>query len=196
MGSFIVLLVVSILVSAFHMLAPDHWVPLTVISSTRKYSRTRTYTMGAALGFTHAATSIIVAVSIYYAGLVLIHNYVNDLIIFGQVFLVIIGIYFIINGYRETPFSESGITDTSVISLSAFPDLSLMPIIISAASLQTIQISAILIVFAVSSTISLTAMAMLADKSLGRILSKVPPKYVDYLIGAVLIATALFLSIV
>ncbi len=196
MSQFIILLTVALLVSSFHMLAPDHWLPLTVISSARSYSKPRTYSLAATLGLSHAGTSIIVALAIFYAGLVLIHDYIGDLIILGQVLLIVIGIYFIVNGYREAEHTASAVTEKTVISLSAFPDLSLMPIVVSAASLTNIQISVILIVFTLSSAVSLTAMVVLADKSLGKAISKVPPKYIDYLIGAVLIATALLLRFI
>ncbi len=196
MGLFIVLLTVALLVSTFHMMAPDHWLPLTVISTARSYSRTKKYSVAASLGLAHAGTSTAVALAIFYAGLVLIHDYVSDLIIFGQILLLVIGIYFIINGYREEESSGSAVTETTVLSLSAFPDFSLMPIVVSAASLSNVQITAILVIFAASSAISLTAMVMLAEKSLGKAISKVPPKYIDYLIGAVLIATAIFLRFI
>ena len=196
MGQFIILLTVSLLVSSFHMLAPDHWLPLTVISSARTYSKSRTYALAASLGLAHAGTSMVVALAIFYAGLVLIHVYVSDLIILGQALLVLIGAYFIINGYREESSSGTAVTEKTVISLSAFPDLSLMPIVVSAASLTDVQISAILVVFTASSAVSLTAMVFLAGKSLGKAISRVPPKYIDYLIGAVLIATALILRFI
>lgn len=187
---FLLMMLVALFVSSIHMVAPDHWLPLSVIASARSYSPSKKYVAAAALGFAHAGTSIAIAIAVFYAGIVLIHQYLGYLILVGQVLLVIVGIYFIINGYREGREEETSFTETSAISISAFPDFSLLPMVISAASLSTLQISGILAVFALSSGLSLMAMVFVAEKSLGKALAKIPPKYMDYVIGAVLILTA------
>ncbi|MCL5954786.1 MAG: hypothetical protein M1507_01545 [Candidatus Thermoplasmatota archaeon] len=195
MSVYVLLLLVALSVSSLHMIAPDHWLPLTVISSAKAYSSTKKYGVAAGLGFAHAATSIVVAMAIFYAGLVLIHSYVSYLLLAGEVLLVIIGLYFIINGYRES-HEETSFSETSAISVSAFPDLALLPIVISAATLSNLQIGTILLVFFLASGVALTAMVFIAGKGLGKAISKVPPKYMDYLIGGVLIATAVFIRFI
>ncbi len=195
MSPYILLLLVALSVSSLHMIAPDHWLPLTVISTAKSYSPTKKYGVAAALGFTHAGTSIVVAVAIFYAGLVLIHSYFSYLLLSGEVLLVIVGLYFIINGYRESG-GETSISETSALSVSALPDLALLPIVISGATLSSMQIGTILLVFFLSSGIALTAMVFIAGKGLGKAISMVPPKYMDYLIGGVLIATAVLIRFI
>lgn len=189
MNLYILLILAALLVSSLHMIAPDHWLPLTVISSAKSYPAPKKYGIAAGLGFAHAGASIILAVAIFYAGLVLIHQYIGYLILAGEILLVIIGAYFIINGYRESEEATS-LSETSALSVSAFPDLALLPIVISGASLSGVQLGTILVVFFLASGIALTAMVYVAGKGLGKAISKVPPKYMDYLIGGVLIATA------
>lgn len=195
MELFYLLLAVAISVSSIHMAAPDHWLPLTLISSAKSYSTRRKYITAALLGFTHAGTSIIVATAVFYAGDVLVHNYIGYLLLAGQILLVTIGLYFIINGYVEKPSRDTSLSETSAISVSAFPDLALLPIVISAASLNSVQIGSILLVFALTSSIALTGMVFAAERGLGRVISKVPPRYMDYLIGVVLILTAFLVRV-
>ncbi len=192
---YFLLLLVALSVSSLHMIAPDHWLPLTVISSAKSYSPTKKYGVAAGLGFAHAGTSIIVAVAIFYAGLVLIHSYIGYLLLAGEVLLVIIGLYFIINGYRESE-GKTSISETSALSVSAFPDLALLPIVISGATLSGLQIATILLIFFLASGIALTVMVFVAGKGLGKAISRVPPKYMDYLIGGVLIATAVLIRFI
>lgn len=196
MGLFYLLLLVALVISAVHMVAPDHWLPLTVIATARSYSSSRRYGIAAVIGVTHAGTSIVVGSVFLLAGYVLIHSYFKYLVLLGEVLLVAIGLYFIINGYREKEDQNATISETSALSVGAFPDLSLIPIVISAASLNLSQISIIFVIFTVSSCISLIAMVYIAEKSIGKALSKVPPKYMDYIIGGVLIATAAFIQLV
>lgn len=196
MDLFFLLLIVALLVSAIHMVAPDHWLPLTVIATARSYSSSRRYGAAAFIGLAHALTSIAIAAMVLLAGVVLTHRYFNYLILAGEILLVMIGVYFIFNGYREEKAEETGITEASALTVGAFPDFSLIPIVISAASLNLTQISEILGVFAVSSCLALVAMAYVAEKSVGKALSRVPPKYMDYVIGGVLIGTAAIIHFV
>lgn len=195
MELFYPLILVALVISAVHMIAPDHWLPLTVIATGRSYSSSKRYAIAVAIGVSHAGTSIAIASAFLLAGYVLVHSYFNYLILSGEVLLVAIGLYFIINGYREREDENAAISETSALSVGAFPDLSLIPIIISAASLDLAQISEIYLVFAISSCVSLVAMVFIAEKSVGKALSKVPPKYMDYIIGVVLIATAVFIHL-
>lgn len=196
MALFLLLALVALFVSSLHMVAPDHWLPLTVISSAKSYSSGKKYGVAAALGFTHAGTSIAIALAVFYVGFVLVHSYMSYFLLAGQLLLVVIGIYFIVNGYLEESEGDTSFSQASALSVSAFPDLSIMPIIISAASLENFQIAAILTIFAVASGLSLTAMVYVAGKGLGKAISKVPPKYIDYVVGGVLILTALLIGII
>lgn len=195
MSLYILLLLVALSVSSLHMIAPDHWLPLAVISTAKSYSSSKKYGVAAGLGFAHAGTSILVAMAIFYAGLVLIHNYISYLLLAGEVLLAIIGIYFIINGYRESE-DKTNFSEASALSVSAFPDLALLPIVISGAALNGFQIGTILLVFFFASGIALTAMVFVAGKGLGKAISRVPPKYMDYLIGGVLIVTAVLVRFI
>lgn len=193
---FLLLVMVALLVSSIHMIAPDHWLPLTVISTARDYGNRKKYGTALGLGFAHAGTSIAVALAIFYAGVTFISGYLGYLVLGGQALLVAIGIYFIINGYREKGEEEGSLAQASALSVSAFPDLSIMPIIISAVSLNSIQIAGILVVFALSSAVSLTAMVYAAQKGFGKAMTRIPPRYMDYIIGGILILTALLIEFI
>ncbi|MCL5783664.1 MAG: hypothetical protein M1476_07135 [Candidatus Thermoplasmatota archaeon] len=195
MALFLILLAVASSVAMLHMIAPDHWLPLSVISSGRGYSRRKKYALSTALGFGHAGTSILVAGAVFYLGLTLIHIYISYLVLAGQILLIIVGLYFIINGYREGS-RDTSIPENSALSVGIFPDLALIPILITGYSLSTYDIVTILLAFALLSTLFLCLMIFLAARGMGKIIAKMPPKYMDYLIGAVLILTAVMIEFV
>ena len=195
MALFLILLAVASSVAMLHMIAPDHWLPLSVISSGRGYSSRKKYALSTALGFGHAGTSILVAGAVFYLGLTLIHMYISYLVLAGQILLIIVGLYFIINGYREGSRGTS-IPENSALSVGIFPDLALIPILITGYSLSTYDIVTILLAFALLSTLFLCLMIFLAARGMGKIIAKMPPKYMDYLIGAVLILTAAMIEFV
>ena len=80
----------SILVIAvLHMIAPDHWIPVTVISESRKYSPGKKYGTSAWIGLSHAAASILLALavviagSVLYSGFSLISGYIGAALLFA-----------------------------------------------------------------------------------------------------------------
>ncbi len=189
MALFLILLAVASSVAMLHMIAPDHWLPLSVISSGKGYSNRKKYSYSTALGLGHAGASILVAGVVFYLGISLVHIYISYLVQAGQILLIIVGLYFIINGYRESNIDTS-VPENSALSVGIFPDLALIPILISGYSLSAYELITILLVFALLSTISLCLMVFLAARGMGKIIARIPPKYMDYMIGAVLFLTA------
>ncbi|MCL4335689.1 MAG: hypothetical protein M1344_00475, partial [Candidatus Thermoplasmatota archaeon] len=78
----------------------------------------------------------------------------------------------------------------SALSVGIFPDLALIPILISGYSLSAYELITILLAFALLSTLFLCLMVFLAARGMGKIIARIPPKYMDYMIGAVLFLTA------
>lgn len=175
------------------MIAPDHWVPLTVISGKLNYARKKTLNSAAILGALHAITSEAVGGIALIVGILLVRRYLTYLEIASIVLLVAVGIYFIVNGYTEKD-QDTGYAATSlksILAISAFPDFALIPIMLASSALPVIRIGIILLVFIVVSAISLTIMVYLSTKGVARAIAKLPPRYIDYLMGAILFATGM-----
>lgn len=178
------------------MIAPDHWVPLTVVSSRMNYPKRKIYISAALLGMLHAITSEAIAGVALLIGVLLVRSYLTYMEIASVVLLVAVGIYFVANGYTEKE-PESGYAVASIksiLAISAFPDFALIPIMLAGSSLSVLNIAWILVAFIIISSISLTIMAYASSRGLSRALEKIRPRYIDYLMGLILFATAGIIS--
>ncbi|MGC8609445.1 MAG: hypothetical protein ACP5UV_06205 [Thermoplasmata archaeon] len=194
-GLFIFILGIASAVALIHMFAPDHWIPLLAVSSRSNYTRRRTYATAATLGFFHALSSIAVALVAFSISMTVAEKYVHFFRLGAEILLIIIAIYFVINGMTEKNSGESDkpVSNGSLLSVSVFPDMAFMPLLISAVGLPELQILTIVVLFAAVSIFSLTFVVFFSLKGLLRAIKNMPPRYMDYTIGIVLVLTALYL---
>lgn len=196
MSLFILILGTVIALGGLHMIAPDHWVPLMIVSRKMNYSRGKTYANGAALGGLHAITSEALAGIALVAGLFLVKSFLHYLEIASIILLVIVGIYFIINGYTEEN-PEKGYTSSSVksiVAISAFPDFALIPVMLAASPLSYLEIAVVMSIFILISATSLAVMVVAAERGISKALEKIPPRYIDYIMGIVLFLTSAIIA--
>ncbi len=186
------LLLVSILVAGFHMIAPDHWIPLISISSSRNYSHKKTYGIATALGSIHAISSSAIAVFFVFLGLVFFASFVTEIYYVSEILLVIVGVYFLVNGIKEEG-GETALAGNSILAISVFPDLALAPILLSGITLPLSDLSIIIAAFILTSVISLFTIVFFSSGKIGSRLSRLKPNHMDYAIAAMLFATAAFL---
>ncbi len=198
MPHFSVLFVAAIVLAGLHMIAPDHWVPITVVSGSLNYSSGKKNTIAAGIGVLHAFTSMAVAGVALLIGFLLVRSYFGYVEVASILLLVGVGIYFIVNGYleEEEDLRSASLSVKSILAVSAFPDFALIPIMLAASSLSGLQILAILTAFTLVSTLSLTLMVYGTSRGLSKALETVPPKYIDYIMGIILFATAAFLEFI
>lgn len=192
MALFLILLGTVLLLGGLHMIAPDHWVPLTVVSGRLNYSRRKIILSAAMLGALHSVTSEAISGVALVIGILLFRSYITYTEILSVALLAAVGVYFIVNGYTEKE-PESGYAIASVksiLAISVFPDFALIPIMLASSALSVPEIALILAAFTIISTVSLTAMAYVSTAGLAMALENVPPRYIDYVMGLVLIATA------
>lgn len=192
MTVFPVLLGAAVALAALHMVAPDHWVPLTVVSKRLEYSPARTYATAAAIGAVHAIISVGVAAVAFAAGIMLVRSYVSYLQTASAILLIAVGVYFIVNGYTEAAegFDSASGSVRSVLAVSIFPDLALIPILLGGSSLPALQVSVIVLAFVLVSCASLTLMSFGTVAGFSKAVERMPPRYVDYVMGLILFATA------
>lgn len=180
------------------MVAPDHWVPLMVVSSRMNYSPGKTYLNAAALGALHAITSEALAAMALVVGVFLVKSFLHYVELASVILLVAVGVYFIINGYTEDnpegEYPSSSIR--SIIAISAFPDFALIPIMLAGSSLPATYIAAVMLVFILISALSLALVAVAAAGGASKALQKIPPRYIDYIMGIVLFITSAILAFV
>lgn len=192
---FIALLILSVVLASLHMLAPDHWAPLTTLSDRHNYSASRTAATAGALGFFHGVTSAVVAMTAAFVGIYLVHSFIQYLKIASISILCAVGIYFLLEGRRESEAAALDGTrkDFAVLAVSVLPDLSFLPILLTGAALGTQDLTTIVGAFIAASCISLVLVVHSARKGLSIALSRISPRFYDYAIAAMLFGTAIFL---
>ena len=195
MELFFFLLGTAIVLGGLHMIAPDHWVPLAVVSGKLNYTRRRTYVTAATLGALHALTSEAVAGIVLVIGIILVHRYLEYVDIASIILLFAVGVYFIVNGVMEMDLQDdlSSAPVKSILAISAFPDLALIPIILAGSALPLLEVGLILAVFIIVSSISLTVMSYVSTRGLAGAMENIPPRYIDYVMGLILFATAIII---
>ncbi len=192
MSTFLLILSAAIVLAVLHMVAPDHWIPLTVVSKKFNYSSSKTYETALLIGILHSAASVTLAVVAYFIGELLVKNSLHFLYLSSVILLIIVGIYFIVNGYFED-FEDpesSTLSTKSILTVSIFPDFAFIPIMLAASTLPLIQVSAVIMAFILLTCITVVIMTVGASKGFSRTMEKVPPRYIDYIIGAILFLTA------
>ena len=172
------------------MIAPDHWIPVTVISESRKYSPGKKYGTSAWIGLSHAAASILLALaviiagSVLYSGFSLISGYIGAALLFAA------AAYFFLQGYSER--EQAVDMSSSSLIASVFPDPSVIPFLLIAYTYSYLQLAGIVLTFAVATVASLIVVVYLASRGLKQALSRIQPNNYDYLISAILVATGIF----
>jgi hypothetical protein len=183
------LLTVVIALSALHMLAPDHWVPITISSYRRRFSRTKTYLLAATIGLGHGVSSSVLSLAIAVVGALFFPVYYVNL--FAVLLLIAVAVYIVVKATKE---SREGTKAESVSMLvSAIPDPALVPFILLAHGFGTLYSSVMVGAFVLAAVVSVTIVVFLASIGLSKALSKVRSEYVDYLVALALILVAVFI---
>ncbi len=121
------------MVAVFHMMAPDHWLPITIISETRGFSKAEKYGITASIALLHGALSSAIALAILYVGLVFLGKFVQYITFAGLLLLVVVGAYFVINGYLER--NAGSIAGNASVAVSVLPDFAIIPLLLSGSAL-------------------------------------------------------------
>lgn len=193
MDAFLILLITVAVLSAIHMMAPDHWLPVVLISRRENYTRRKRLNLSLMLSSVHAVTSIVLAVGIVFLSLLFLHQFSTYLKDAGIVLMFAVGVYFFFNGVTEKSDEASFVKYSFILGVSASPDLSLLPLLIEAQVYPSSYSELMILVFALVSIVSLMIAVTVADFGIGKSLQKLEPRYMDYVMGAILIGIGIFL---
>ncbi len=188
------LLLLAIFIAFFHMLAPDHWIPLTSLASKRQYSPPKKYGIATLIGGGHATISGALGLLFLFLGFTFLRADINELVYISIALLLIVGLYFILNGYGESRESKENL-ENSIIAVSVFPDFAIIPIMVSASEYTLPYGLLIFIGFLISSILSINAIIFLNSKTIGKRMAEMKPENLDYVIGILLMATALIILV-
>ena len=180
---------VVIALSAIHMVAPDHWIPLAVSSHRNRLAKSRTYLLASAIGLGHGLSSAVLSLVIAAVGSLFFPAHYVDL--FAVALLLVIGLYVIVKATREA--REGSKAESVSLLVSVIPDPALVPFILVADGFGVTYTYLMIGAFVVAAVASLVLVVFLATMGLSRALSRVRPEYVDYLVGLALVLVAVFI---
>jgi len=187
---FLLILLDAMMVATFYMIAPDHWLPITIISNKYGFSSAKKYSIASSIAAIHGALSSAIAVAVLYVGLFFLKKFVQDITFAGLLLLIIIGVYFVVNGYIER--NRSSIAGHASLAVSVLPDFAIIPLLLTGSTLSSQQIGVIVAVFILVGVATLLAVVAAASLIADFALKKVNPAYFDYLVGFLLFFTAVF----
>jgi len=189
MNPVIVLALVATLLSMLHMIAPDHWIPLTALSLKKSFSSKRVRAIAFLLGFLHGITSTALALLVVFFGVYAFGT--KEIRIASVIIIIVVALYILVNSIRES-HEKKGFENTSLL-VSIFPDPAFLPILLVAASYGYFSVSLISIVFVITSAVFLLLIVMLVNIGLIKGLSKVSPATVDRIVVIALLLTAVYI---
>ncbi len=183
------LILITLTLATLHMIAPDHWIPISIISAKRKYLSAQTDAYSFSIGFAHGLLSALLALGIAYLGVSLIGY--NQVRIGSVILLAAVCIYIFANVLKEKKNSES-VENTSLI-VSFIPDPAFLPIVLASVIYGGIFVGTLSLLFIFAGGISLMIVTSFARKGMLKALEKVDPVNIDYVVILVLVITAIFI---
>ncbi len=183
------LILITLTLATLHMIAPDHWMPISIISAKRKYLSAQTDAYSFSIGFAHGLLSALLALGIAYLGVRLIGY--NQVRIGSVILLAAVCVYIFANVLKEKKNSES-VENTSLI-VSFIPDPAFLPIVLASVIYGGIFVGTLSLLFIFAGGISLMIVTSFARKGMLKALEKVDPVNIDYVVILVLAITAIFI---
>lgn len=98
------LIIGSLILSVFHALIPNHWLPVLAISRKENWTLSQTMSVTFISGFSHALSTVIIGLIIGLLGVKLAENIKEFTHVLAPVILISLGIFYIYQHYRHKHF--------------------------------------------------------------------------------------------
>ncbi len=193
------LIAIAFGVGVVHMVAPDHWVPLTIYCHTKNFSLQRSASIAAAGGVAHVLGSLVAAAVAIVAGFALLGNLSNyTSYVIGASF-ILIALWMARAGLRTRSADDAtkarGARSTGwlVFGAASSPELTVLPVYLASTSYGFSGVAVSILVFAAGSVASIVVLTVAGVHGLGLFLRKPGrDRQVNLGIAAVLTAVGIF----
>ncbi len=180
-------------VGALHMLAPDHWVPLTVYCHSNGIQLRRTALIAMAGGFAHVAGSLVAMFLAIAVGIAVATSFSGYSSLAVGLSFIAVGVWKLVSAVRaqdpkEDPEPGKGVK-WLVFAATSSPELTIFPIFLAASVFGLGVVILSLSAFTVGTVVSLVLVTVAGVKGMGRFLRKPGrERQIDYAIAFVLFA--------
>jgi hypothetical protein len=182
---------------------------LCVLANSSKWIRTRLVGFGVATATGHVLLSVLLGLGLVGLGLVFTQAISLDVTIVVGGLMLVLGLGYGIRALRSKEVGGyqkgavegmshlvkkgRGVTYFAVLGTALSPDLSILPIILIAVPTGLYLALQTAVVFAVASVLSLVLFVLVGSKGFASLLSRVPAKYDDALVGFVIAAVGAYI---
>jgi nickel/cobalt exporter len=196
------LVVAAITVGSLHTVAPDHWVPFTVLARAQGWSRGRAIRITALCGFGHVTVSVLLGVLALVFGVELLNLVGQRMAAVAGLLLIAFGLVYAAHGLRrfagrhlhghhhhhyDHVHEPSAMTPWALFLLySADPCVALIPILFAAVPLGVLRTTGIVCAYEVATIGTMVALVVPGCAAVTRIRLPWAERYGDAAAGAVI----------
>ncbi len=210
--AFLALAVTAATVGALHSLAPDHWVPFTVLAKAQGWSRAKTARITILCGFGHVTVSVALGIAGLILGVAVLQAMGEKLAAVGGIALVGFGIAYGIWGLRRAAqdrlpghshhhhghghheHDHSRTTAWTLFLLfCADPCVAVVPILFAAAPLGALPATAVVITYEVATLATMIVLVLFAHAGVSNVRARWLDRYGHGAAGGLIAATGLVL---
>ena len=215
--AFVALALTAASVGALHSLAPDHWVPFSVLARAQGWSRAKTARITLFCGFGHVTVSVALGLLGLVLGAAVLQAMGERLATVGGILMVGFGLAYAAWGLRRAVRNRlpghthghghhhhghphdhahdySRTTAWSLFLLfCADPCVAVVPILFAAAPLGVLPATAIVLTYEASTMATMIVLVLLAHKGVAGLKAKWIDRYGDGAAGGLIAATGLVL---
>ena len=183
-------------VGVFHTLVPDHWVPIALVARKQGWTRAQTARAAAIAGLGHTVSTLIIAIVVWYAGVVFAERFGRDVDIVTSVLLFGFGAWVVfgaVRELRESPHAHTHTQPTSsrtalLLIVGSSPMVEGIPAFFAASRYGIALIAVMSIVFAVSTIATYVGLCVASASGLQRMSFGPLERYGEVLSGAIIMA--------
>jgi hypothetical protein len=202
--------VTAAIVGIVHMSAPDHWATLGVLAKTGRWTSQRLVRLSLLTGVGHVTLSIVLGFVLVEVSSLFSSLYSSYFTETAAAVMVVAGFYVAFRAFRSKEDgkqngnslrfgSPQSLTKTAgyfaVLGAALSPDLSILPVFLVAVPLGFFLALYTILVFAVSSIVTLLILVLAFSMGLAKALERLPMKYNDAIAGLVIAAVGIYVLI-
>ena len=216
--AFVALALTAASVGALHSLAPDHWVPFSVLSRAQGWSRAKTARITLLCGFGHVTVSVALGLLGLVLGVAVLQAMGERLATVGGLLMVGFGVAYGAWGLRRAVRQKLPghthhdhhhhhhhhahdhdhdytrmTTWTLFLLFCADPCVAVVPILFAAAPLGALPATAVVITYEAATMATMIVLVLLAHKGVAGLKAKWIDRYGDGAAGGLIAATGLVL---
>lgn len=192
----LLLLGAVIAVGILHTLVPDHWLPIAIVARQRHWMPARTAQAAAVAGLGHTASTLLIGIIVWFAGLALAIRFGNLVSRVSGIALVVFGLWMAIaaalemrrsSGYRKSSDPRTAL----LLIVGSSPMLEGVPAFFAAGKFGVGLLTVMAVCFAISTIVTYVVLCVFSHAAFERVALGPLERYGEVFSGGVIAAVGL-----